>query len=320
MTVFSSTSASDDASNIFRVMRDGFAFVAERAVHVRINYDRLDAYVKTLPQNPPANVFDRDNHFIGTNEQTAAFVMILDALNFGSGYKPYLKKEGFTLKNGSLYFTVANGLKSAFESGTTVNEENIADILGLPSEGRYSQEFAAHTRQSLRELFSLVNHGEFYDFVKGCDGSVSACVKKITQLPLFQDSHNYKGGKIGIYKRAQILAADLHLAFGHLGEVIFYDVDQLTMFADNAVPHVLNTDGILTYSDELSEDIANGTLLQSGSEQEIEIRACAAHVVEVLAKKMALRAMDVDHILWHRSSENHIYKASPTHLTLTTDY
>ena len=59
-------------------------------------------------------------------------------------------------------------------------------------------------------------------------------------MPFFDDR--------GYYKRAQIAANDLHLA----GVVDYPDVDRLTVFADNLVPHVLRLDGVLHYSDELA--------------------------------------------------------------------
>ena len=59
-------------------------------------------------------------------------------------------------------------------------------------------------------------------------------------MPFFDDR--------GFYKRAQIAANDLHLA----GVVDFPDIDRLTIFADNLVPHVLRLDGVLRYSDELA--------------------------------------------------------------------
>ena len=52
-------------------------------------------------------------------------------------------------------------------------------------------------------------------------------------MPFFDDR--------GFYKRAQIAANDLHLA----GVVDFADIDRLTIFADNLVPHVLRLDGVL---------------------------------------------------------------------------
>ena len=49
----------------------------------------------------------------------------------------------------------------------------------------------------------------------------------------------------GFWKRAQITANDLALA----GVAEFPDLDRLTIFADNLVPHVLRVDGVLRYDD-----------------------------------------------------------------------
>ena len=55
-------------------------------------------------------------------------------------------------------------------------------------------------------------------------------------MPFFRDE--------GFYKRAQIVANDLALA----GVAEFEDLDRLTIFADNLVPHVLRVDGVLRYA------------------------------------------------------------------------
>ena len=93
--------------SIFDDIRVGFAFVAERAAHVKIRTDMLAAYAQSLPLRHPATVFDTDHHFIGTPESTAAYVLTLDAVNFGSGYQPHLVREGWGLVDQGIYFTLA---------------------------------------------------------------------------------------------------------------------------------------------------------------------------------------------------------------------
>ena len=73
-------------------------------------------------------------------------------------------------------------------------------------------------------------------------------------------------------KRAQIATADLARA----GVAAFHDLDRLTMFADNLVPHVLRLDGLLDYDAALCERIEREELIEHDSRAEIEIRACAA--------------------------------------------
>ena len=54
------------------------------------------------------------------------------------------------------------------------------------------------------------------------------------------------------------------------------------MFADNLVPHVLRLDGVLWFDPELVARIERGELIEHGSPEEVEIRACAVHAVELL--------------------------------------
>ncbi len=101
--------------DIFDSLRAGFAAVAAQARDVRIDYARLAAYAGELPDKPPANVLDVTHHYVGPPEAMAAYILALDSLNFGSGYKPLLKGEGWRMVQGSLYFTISTRLKEYFE-------------------------------------------------------------------------------------------------------------------------------------------------------------------------------------------------------------
>ena len=68
------------------------------------------------------------------------------------------------------------------------------------------------------------------------------------------------------------------------GVARFNDLDRLTIFADNLVPHVLRCDGVLRYDDALAAHIDAGRLLPAGREER-EIRACAVHACELLARR-----------------------------------
>ena len=89
------------------------------------------------------------------------------------------------------------------------------------------------------------------------------------------------------------------------------------MFADNLVPHVLRLDGLLTYDPGLLERIERGELLEHGSPEEVEIRACALHAVELIAaeRRGAIEA-DIDYLLWHRGQEPRYKAAAPPPLAL----
>lgn len=318
-------------TDILDDVRLGFATIVQMVGAVRLRLDKLDDYAKTLRPVPEDRVYDTTHHFIGTPEETAAYTLVLDSINFGSGYKPFLQEEGWQCLDNSIYFTIASRLKVYFEKNGAptaqklfdMSAEECACILALDLSGEYSREFAELCAESLQQMGRLLltsYEGDFLAFVQEAQGSAANMVTQLMQLPSFQDVHSYRGINVPFYKRAQITAADLHLAFGHMGQELFHDIDRLTMFPDNAVPHVLRVDGILEYDPWLANKIDKGELIKSGSEEEIEMRALAGAAVEVLAKLKNVTAMEIDHILWHRSVESDRYKKFQPHRTLTKFY
>jgi hypothetical protein len=102
------------------------------------------------------------------------------------------------------------------------------------------------------------------------------------------------------------------------GVADFWDLDELTIFADNLVPHVLRVDGVLVYDPELSARIDREELLPPG-EEEREIRACAVHACERIAARLNVPPRILDVWLWNRGQQPH-YKAIPRHRTRTVFY
>ena len=82
-------------------------------------------------------------------------------------------------------------------------------------------------------------------------------------MPFFDDR--------GFYKRAQITPNDLALA----GVAEFGDLDRLTIFADNLVPHVLRVDGVLRYDARRWRRASTPASCSRRASEEREIRACA---------------------------------------------
>jgi hypothetical protein len=119
---------------------------------------------------------------------------------------------------------------------------------------------------------------------------------------------------VGFWKRAQIAANDLTLA----RVADFDDIDRLTIFADNLVPHVLRMDGVLIYDEELAARIDSGELLPPGDEER-EIRACAVHACEAIAAELGVPPRTLDVMLWNRGQDAR-YKARPRHRTRTIYY
>jgi hypothetical protein len=246
-------------------------------------------------------------------EATAAAVLTLDAINFGSGWFPTLRKppglSGFRTVEAGLK---AHGPFSAAELAA-MTAPQIAGTLGQDPTHELMGHFATHLR-ALGE--HVLERGSFLTLARAGDGSATALATELARLPTWRDVSPYDGDEVPFHKRAQIAAADLARA----GVAPAGDLADLTLFADNLVPHVLRLDGVLELDPDLVERIETGTLLRHDSSEEVEIRACAVHAVELLvAAHGATTAMAVDDVLWHRGGEPR-YKAVPRHRARTTDY
>ena len=89
------------------------AAVAAAATHVRIEHAALDEYARQLPlERVRAPELDAATHYLAEPEGTLAYLVQLDAINFGSGYFPKVRKR----PGMSGYFTVAASFKDYFEA------------------------------------------------------------------------------------------------------------------------------------------------------------------------------------------------------------
>jgi hypothetical protein len=293
------------------VLREAAAEVSKRARNVRVNQEAIPAYASSLPQpEAPTN----DETPPGSREDGAAYWLTLDAINFGSGWFPTLRKR----EGQSGYHTVAAGIRERFESQgpwspqalTEITPEQIARTLSQDP----SHELMALFARSLNDLGRHV--AEAGGFSAALEDSAAALVEKLATWDCFADTSAYEGLSLPFLKRAQIAAADLHRA----GVTRFQDLYRLTMFADNLVPHVLRLDGILTFDRDLLARIEAEELIEHGSPEEVEIRACALHTVELLvAERPGTTAAATDQLLWLRGRQPR-YKARPRHRSRTTAY
>ena len=280
------------------------AAVAEDASFVEIDVDRLG---DVEPGPPPA--LDPERHYLeGPPEDVAAYLLALDAINFGSGWFPTLRKRPGV----SGYFTVAWALAERFRaSGPWSNAElcaltahEVADTLGQEP----GHELMALYARALNDLGAWLGKRTAPESVAGAGGSAERLAEQLAAgMPFFDDR--------GFFKRAQITANDLQLA----GIADFEDIDRLTIFADNLVPHVLRVDGVLRYEPGLAKRIDDGELLEAGSREEVEIRACAVHACELIAPRLGVPPRTLDGWLWNRG-EAPRYKAIPRHRTRSVAY
>jgi hypothetical protein len=277
--------------------------IAESARFVSIDLDAARE-----PERTPAPQLDPERHYLeGSREDVAAYLLQLDAVNFGSGWFPTLRKRAGC----SGYFTVAWALADRTRArGPWSNAElrslepgKVAAVLGQQPEHPLMRLYA----QALRDLGRFLGSRSALDLVAQADGSAERLAGLLAGGMRFFDDR-------GFYKRAQIVPSDLALA----GLADFGDLDRLTIFADNLVPHVLRVDGVLSYDPALAARIDSGELLAPGREER-EIRACALHACEQLAQRTGTPPRVLDIRLWNRGQAPE-YKALPRHRTRTVYY
>jgi hypothetical protein len=307
-------------ADVLTRLRDACAQVADRARFVRVEPERIAAYIGTLPVGLAPGEPDPDAHVTeGTREELAAFWLTLDAINFGSGWFPTLHKRD----GRSGYYTVAAGVRDRFENHGPWRPDELAEINPAAIAAALGQDpnhdLMALFARSLNDLGRRVaadHGGRFAAMAGGAESSAVALVERLAGWDSFADTSTYDDLEVPFLKRAQIAAADL----AHAGVAAFDDLDRLTLFADNLVPHVLRMDGLLTYDPALLDRIERGGLIEHDSREEIEIRACAVHAVGLIAAKLpGATEADIDFVLWHRGGEPR-YKASPRHRSRCTAY
>lgn len=316
-------------------VRDTAAWVASQADFVKVREDRIDAYATDiLSKYPLITGLDPEHHFLSQTSPvaTASFVLALDSINFGSGYFPAVQALGVDFE----YNHVAGSLKRAFaESRLNTPEKWLAamppechDVFGVPRDidpvaDELIRLFALHLQVTARKLNER-HGGSVMQLLDDAGNSAVRLVELVSDWPTFRDVSTYKGREVPFFKRAQILAADMFLAFRGETPAAFADMGELTNFPDNMVPHVLRCDGILEYAPALAEKIDNRAYLAAGSEEEVEIRACGIHAVELMKRAVHgsgrdVTSVNIDHILWNRGYESGFHE-KPGHLTRSVWY
>jgi hypothetical protein len=277
--------------------------IAESARQVRIDAERL----KALDPGPVPEL-DAERHYLeGSADEVAHFMLVLDSINFGSGWFPTLRKR----PGMSGYFTVASSLTDFWRANggwsagdlRALRVEHLATALGQDP----GHELMSLYAEALRDLGRFLAARSSIDVVAEAEGSAERLASTLAAgMPFYDDA--------GFWKRAQIVPNDLALA----GVAEFHDLDRLTIFADNLVPHVLRVDGVLVYDPELAARIDRGQLLEPGG-VEREVRGCAVHACELVSERLGMPARLLDVALWNKGQASR-YKSVPRHRCRTVFY
>ena len=305
----------------FERTRRACARVAAHSRHVRIDSDALEAYARRLPLveiRAPAP--DPSTPRFDDAEAAATWVLALDAVNFGSGWFPELRKRpglsGFRTIEACLRDWFARAGSPSPAQLAAIDAASCAQVFGQTGAPAAVEELMELFARAWRDLGRLVDErcgGRFLELVRGAGNSAGRLVERLLEMPLYRDVARYDGLEVPFLKRAQLTAFDADLLLrDSVGPL--RDLDRLTIFADNLVPHVLRLDGVLHFDAALVDRIERGESIAAGSPEEVEIRACALHAAERIAAPLPISAGELDLWLWRRGGAP-AYKAVPRHRT-----
>ncbi|KAL7141493.1 hypothetical protein ABFS83_08G056900 [Erythranthe nasuta] len=277
------------------------AWVASHSSHVTVDSSGIEKVAEEMKDSIPKVEWNFEGiHYFDNGPLTVQYLFVLDALNFC-----------FWPDNEMSYDHLAAGLKEALQNDKSAFDADrlqkytgpeLRKMLKWPRPLPLEDERVRLMHEVGFELERSFD-GKASKLVESCEKSVAKLVALITShFPGFRDHTVYKGHQVFLYKRAQIFAADLWGAFKGQGFGEFSDIKSVTMFADYIVPAVLEQLGVLKYSPSLSSVIESNREINSGSEEEVELRACSIHAVEeikeTIHRKTGNQVLSVELDLW----------------------
>ena len=224
------------SEDVLARIRDRCEWVAGLATYVRIDERGLAGLAAELAETIESDsrkepALDPARRLVVDAPTTLAYVMTIDAINFGSGWFPHLaKRPGL-----SGYLTLSNALAERFEREgpwsaaelSRLSVRECAATLGQDLANPHVAELMGLYARALCELgeFLKVRYaGAFDGPLREASGSAATLVEILAAMPLYCDESRYTGSSspletrtIPFYKIAQITASDLAAAFGETG-------------------------------------------------------------------------------------------------------
>ncbi|XP_054164855.1 queuosine salvage protein-like [Oppia nitens] len=264
------------------------------------------------------------------DKSTIDWIFVVDSLNFSFWPNP---RHEYTIEGQVGYWALCAAINRALDKGIAITDPKYYSQI---SEEDFKQIFATDNgfeipllkerlqvlRESGRVLIEKFG-GSFVNCIEICDSKATNLLKLIVNnFESFRDQTLYKGYKVSFYKRAQILISDIWAAFEGQGFGHFYDINDLTMFADYRIPQVLAHFNVIEYSQQLRDLLKDENhLLKSGNEYEVEIRAASVVAVHRIQQKIrdldntSINSIIIDFYLWdyRRNNAKQIDESTPFH-------
>ncbi|XP_033647354.1 queuosine salvage protein-like isoform X2 [Asterias rubens] len=333
--------------------RESGKLIASKSQDVTIHQDGVTTVANMVLESLKKNEYSikmwkqHDLHPKQMTKETVDWIFVVDTLNFSFWSETNDKRflVDYQGEKHSGYWALCAAINRALDEDIPITSASYFSCMTMK---QLRHIFRSSTDTDIPLLEKRLKHlheagkvllekfeGSFANCISQCGQSASKLLQLVTEnFPSYRDVATIDGAPVSLYKRAQILIADIWACFEGQGFGNFTDIKVLTMFADYRVPQVLNYFGVLKYSANLREILESGRLFTPGERLEVEIRGCSIWSVELIHEELqrlmdeegalsdlSLNSIIIDFYLWDYSKDHwQEMKHLPIHRIRSTFY
>jgi len=330
--------------------RQSGEFIAKHSKHVTVLHDNIPDAAQIIYERMKKGNYSKSTwkswplHPKELTRETVDWIFVIDSLNFSfwlPGDKQFqLEYEGKVYED---YEALCAAINRALKEGIQITTPSYYKDVSLDTLKHIFRSSNHTTLPLLEERTKILNengtilnnkyNNSFSNLISLCDNEIVKAIQLIEgNFPTFCDFGSYSNQAVSFSKRVQILLADIWACFEGDTFGSFKDVNTLTMFPDYRVPQTLLAINVMEYSTTLMNKLKTGIELDHNSDQEMEIRGCSIHVVELLQQKIKslaeidiklvdINSVIVDFYLWDYATQSaELMTQYPEHRTRSIFY
>ncbi len=288
-------------------------FVVDHAEAVRIDMDRVDAFVATFRKESISHWMTLKPFALTgyTEEQQLFAQLLLSAWAFSYWGEPKWTIEYNGTKLDGFYANVAC-VRRAMDEGIPILDSAYyasmsTETLATVFRGNTMIPLFDERLAIIREIGAVLR-GRYNGIVSemllmASNDAVQLLDIVIRDFLSFSDTSMYKGKEIFFQKRAVFFVMNMHRWLIMRGEQGLKNFDQIPACSDYKIPQMLRRHGILAYSQGLAEKVDNKIEITHGAPEEVEIRAGTIVAIDRIARAAGAAPQDVSDVLWIASQE-----------------
>lgn len=290
-------------ASMFDKIRSSCFTVMENNPYVKINYDKLDEFIKEIKCDDLENwlLYNPYNLLDLGIEKIINFLLFFEAIDysFWESIKWSIETDD-GIKDGSDALLYAM-LKYVRESGKVDFGDLSLDEFKKILKGNVEIPLLEERYRTIVQISEIVKkkmNGNFYNYIKDIRDDISLFEVIVNNFPSFKDERAYEDKTIYFYKLAQLLTSDILHVRERL-EKIEVDCSHLIGCADYKIPQTLRALKIISYSSELSELVDQKCEIEVSSLYEVSIRASQLVVTNYIKNKLDnFDAIDINDFLF----------------------